>query len=504
MSGAIVGYIRLSSQEQANNPQTREQQKTRVIRAGAEKIYEDIQKGRGRKRLSYNQLIQDVKDGKIRKIIITRIDRISRSLITLKELVETLNEYGVTLVVLDQNLDLGTAQGKMWLNMLGTLAEWEVDLLSERVQHGKRYQRSQKWANGSCPFGYKVVAHKYVLDTTPFLCLLRDRPDNYLSLSQVEDLTLLPGRTIAEVSRDFIDIFLQVKGARRALKVGFEKYGIGRTHAKFNGTDGVLYWSPRGFTLWLKNPILDGHTAYLKYKTVRGKRIPLPEEEWQLVKNTHADQRLFRDDEAAAVKTSFQANSCSGRGAFQNNLTGADNYRPFAYQTGLVYCQECNSRCTSKGHKNEYLYYGCRHAGVGCNNRKGVRRKSIEESLIEALVEKSRGLNQAETSSDELPMQSAALVRMEEQLAALEQIPSFNPDIEALKEKLRQQIEAEKNPFLSTDKVLDTSVEELIRTGNNLGIWHLLNNDEKVEIYRKLVHKIYIQDGKVSSIIFNQ
>lgn len=504
LTEAIVGYVRLSSQEQANNPQTREQQRFRVISAGAQYIFEDIQKGRGKKRPSFEKMIRLIKRGKIRKVIITRIDRISRSLITLKELVETFNEYGVTLVVLDQNLDLGTAQGKMWLNLLGMLAEWEVDLLSERVQHGKKYQRTQQWANGSCPWGYEVVDHKYVLDQTPFLCLLSDRPTDYLKLGQVNDLTLLPGRTVAELARDCIEIFLDRKGARRALKVIFEKYGIRKTHAKFNGTDKIFHWSVRGFSLWLKNHVLDGHTTYLQYKTVRGKRIPLPEEEWQMIKNTHPDQRLFRDGEAVAVKTILEANTSYGSGAFQNNLTSSDNYRPFAYQTGLVYCGECGSRCTSKGSSNEYFYYGCRHVGVGCNNRKAVRRKNIEESLIEALVEKSRSLNQAEITSDGAPpVQSEALARLEEQLKALEQVPGLHPDIEGLKCKLRQQIEQEKNPFISEDKVLDTSVEDLIRTGNNLGIWHLLNNDEKVEVYRKLVHKIYIRDGKVSSIVFN-
>jgi hypothetical protein len=93
---------------------------------------------------------------------------------------------------------------------------------------------------------------------------------------------------------------------------------------------------------------------------------------------------------------------------------------------------------------------------------------------------------------------------LETQLAALEQIPGFNPDIEELKRKLQQQLEAEQNPFRSEDQLLDKSVEDLIRAGNNLAIWHLLNNDEKVEIYRRLVKKIYIRDGNVVSILFNR
>ncbi|MBD2023816.1 recombinase family protein [Leptolyngbya sp. FACHB-711] len=507
MTEEIVGYIRVSSREQAVDTNALEQQRARVIEAGAKQIFEDVQKGKNDKRPSFVKLIELVKRGKIRKIIITRIDRITRSLMTLKKLVDTLEEYGVSLVILDQKMDLSTAQGKMVLNVLGTLAEWEVDLLSERIQHGKKHQRIQEWANASCPWGYKVINRRYVLDHTPFLCLLTDRPDNYLELSQSTDLSLLPGRTIAQLARDCIDIFFAKKGARRAIKVIFEKYGIVKTHAKFNGFDKVFYWSARGFTLWLKNPVLDGHTSYLHYKTVRGKRRPLPEEEWQVIRDTHPEQRLFRDGEAAAVKALFEVNTCNASGAFQKSLTGTDNYRPFAYQTRLIYCQECGSRCTPKGSSTntEYLYYACRHAGVGCNNHKAIRRRNIEESLIEALVEKSHRLNQEESSTEETPLaRSEALARLEARLEWLEQSPGFDPEIESLKQKTRQEIEEEKNPFLSKDKVFDSSVEDLIRAGNNLAIWHLLNNDEKVEIYCKLVHRIYIQDGKVVSVVFNQ
>lgn len=505
MVKAIVAYVRLSSREQAESTQALEQQRARVIAAGAQYIFEDIQKGRDKKRPDFDQLIELVKRGKIRKIIITRIDRITRSLVMLKRLIDVLNQYGVDLVILDQNMDLGTAQGKLLLNMLGMLAEWEVDLLSERVKHGKQHQRNQQWANGSCPWGYKVVDHRYVLDHTPYLCLLSDRPDNYLELNQTEDLTVMPGRTIAQLARHTIDLFFQKRGARRALQVIFEEYGIVATHAKTNGADKVFHWTIRGLTLWLTNPVLDGHTAYMRYKTLEGKCTFLPQDQWQIVRDTHSHQRLLRDGEAAAVKSMIQTNMRHGCGGFQKSLTGPDNHRPFAYQIGLVYCQECSSRCMAKSVGPKYLYYACRHAGLGCTNHKAVKRQHIEEALIEALVEQSHRLNRGEVRSHKpLPARSDALDRLEAKLVWLEQSPGFDPVIEDLKQKIRQQIEEEKNPFLSEDKVFDSSVEDLIRAGNNLAIWHLLNNDEKVEIYSKLVNKIYIQDGSVVSVVFNR
>lgn len=502
----IVSYIRVSSREQAYNTNALDQQRERVIQAGAKQIFEDIQKGKSDKRPAFQKLLELVKRGRIQKIIITRIDRITRSLRTLKDLIDTLEEYGVTLVILDQKIDLSTAQGRLMLNMLGVLAEWEVDLLAERVERGKNHQRIHKWANGSCPWGYEVVDHQYVLDQTPFLCLLSERPDDYLELSQIDNLELLPRWTIAELARDCIEIFLEKKGLRRSLKVIFEKYGVVKTSAKFNGTDKIFHWTVPGFVLWVTNPVLDGHTTYLQSKTVRGKRTRLPESEWEIIRNTHPDQRLFRDGEAAVVKPMLETNMRNGSGAFQKSLTDSGNYRPFAYQSKLVYCDECGSRCTPKScFKSEYCYYACRHAGIGCDNRKSIRRKDIEESLIEALVEKSLRLNQVEdTSEDTIPAHSEKLTQLETKLAWLEQSPGFDLEVEDLKQKTRKEIEEEKNPFLSPDKVFDSSVEDLIRMGSNLAIWHLLSHDEKVEIYGKLVHKIYIRGGKVASVVFNQ
>jgi hypothetical protein len=81
-------------------------------------------------------------------------------------------------------------------------------------------------------------------------------------------------------------------------------------------------------------------------------------------------------------------------------------------------------------------------------------------------------------------------------------IPNFDPDLEKLKEKTRQQIAEEINPFAS-GSLLDKTAEELIRAGNNLAIWNTLSNDDKVKIYPKLVGRITIRHGEVESIVLN-
>jgi hypothetical protein len=103
-------------------------------------------------------------------------------------------------------------------NVLGSLAEWETDLLSERVRHGIQHRRNQKKACESFPWGYQVVSDRYELDHRPLLCLLENRPANYLDLYN-EAPEKLPGLTVKQIARDCIDIFLQGKrGVRRAVR----------------------------------------------------------------------------------------------------------------------------------------------------------------------------------------------------------------------------------------------------------------------------------------------
>jgi hypothetical protein len=95
---------------------------------------------------------------------------------------------------------------------------------------------------------------------------------------------------------------------------------------------------------------------------------------------------------------------------------------------------------------------------------------------------------------------SDKLKQLEFKLEALEKIQDFDPELESLKNKTRQQIAEEINPFVS-GSMLGKTAEELIRAGNNLALWNTLSNDEKVKIYPLLVERITINKGEVQSIL---
>ena len=501
----IVGYARVSSREQAEDSNALEQQVARLKAAGATEIFQDIQSGSNDDRPALKQLMKLVQEGKIDEVIITRIDRKARSLPKLRSCIDIYLQTGVNLRILDQQIDLNTPQGKLMLNVLGSLAEWETDLLSERTRHGKQHRRNKRAACESYPWGYQVADDKYQLDNRVFLCLISERPENYLDLYKEEDFILLPGLTIKQIARDCIDIFFQTKGVSRSLKAIFQKYGIAKRSDNRNSRDSIFHWTPTGFNHWLTNPVLCGHTAYSQRISIgKGKRKRNNPEDWQVISNTHPEHRLITDSEAAEIKAIIKFNSRIGAFSFNQDPNVPDSYKEYTYQSGLVFCAECGSKCITKSssHKaGKYYYFACRYAGMGCGNLKSTRKQNIESALILTLVKRSQSLA-AEPDQQPIIQQpkSENLKALESRLQALENIPGFDPDIEKLKEKTRQLIAEEINPFLS-DSILNKSTSEIIRAGNNLAIWHTLSPDDKVKIYHQIVHRIAIRNGEVEEVI---
>jgi DNA invertase Pin-like site-specific DNA recombinase len=502
----IVAYCRVSSREQAENTKALEQQRARLKAAGATEIFEEVQSGSDDDRLVLKQLMSLVAAKQVDQVIATRIDRMARSVPKLREIFAVFEESDVNLIILDQHLDLKSAQGRLMVNIFASFAELEVDMLSERVRHGMQHRRSQLKACQQPPWGYAVSQDQYILDKSPFLCLVSDRPENYLDL-QGDDVLLeeLPGRTIAELARESIDTYLEEKSIRRTLGILFNKYGVKKTKLKTNSTQKIFYWTSTGFFFWLKNPVLRGHTAYLKRDKVKNQRINKDPKDWMVLEDTHPEQRLLTDEEFEEIKYIFELSAKIGAGDLGTKASASNRYREYAYQSGHIFCGECGSKCTVKTVKSggkDYSYYACRYAKTGCSNCQSVKRQHIEAALIKNLVQRSKLLAEdGDPFSANTLSKSDRLLELEAKLAAAQKIPGFDPDVEQFKEKLQQQIEEEANSS-SYNLVANQTAEEIIGGGNNLTFWHTLSNDEKVNIFPRLVSKIFIRDGEVESVLF--
>lgn len=279
---------------------------------------------------------------------------------------------------------------------------------------------------------------------------------------------------------------------------------MAKINYKRNGSDGKFHWTVTGFIWWLSNPVLCGHTAYMQRINLgKGKRKKNQRENWEFIYNTHPEHRLITDEEYLEIQRILKFNNKKGPIA-NPEIDGTNSYREYAYQSGLVFCAECGSKCITKSAKRReggmYYYFACRYAGMGCKNLISTRKQNIEDALIQTLVQRSQTLANESEQSPITQEKSEKLKELESRLDALNRIPGFDPDLENLKTKVRQQIDEEINPFIS-DSILNKSTEEIIRAGNNLAIWHTLSPDDKVKIFQQIVQRITVQNKEVNEVI---
>lgn len=157
-----VGYVRVSTGEQE---EALVQQTERIKKAGVTIIFSDVKSGRSDNRIEFNKLLEQCRNGEISEIVITRIDRLARSIVTINKAIALFNQMGIKLIILDSPVDdLQNPFAKFSLNQMGALAEFELDLLQNRVKHGYNHFREQGKACPQPPFGYARIDEKYVPD----------------------------------------------------------------------------------------------------------------------------------------------------------------------------------------------------------------------------------------------------------------------------------------------------------------------------------------------------
>ena len=98
-----------------------------------------------------------VKENNIYMIIVYKNDRIHRSLYNLLAMIYELQKYEVALVSVTEMFDTSTPQGMLFLQMLGSFAEFERAVINERTRNGRIARLNEnKWVGGKPAFGYKV------------------------------------------------------------------------------------------------------------------------------------------------------------------------------------------------------------------------------------------------------------------------------------------------------------------------------------------------------------
>ena len=114
-------------------------------------------------RPALKRLMSDCEAGKVDIIVVYKIDRLSRSICDFAELSRQLDRMNVAFVSVTQEINTHTSAGRMMLNILLTFAQFEREVITERVRDKMRASRLKgKWVGGNAAYGYKVENHRLV------------------------------------------------------------------------------------------------------------------------------------------------------------------------------------------------------------------------------------------------------------------------------------------------------------------------------------------------------
>ena len=165
-------YIRVSTEDQAKDGFSIDAQKeklTKYAEANDWNIYsyyiDDGISGKNiENRPEMKRMLEDVKNGRIKNILVYKLDRLTRSLLNLMELIELFDKCECSLNSHTEKLDTSNAVGRMFVKIIGTFAEFERENLAERVSFGyEEKTRQGNYTNTNGVFGYDYVVGEGVL-----------------------------------------------------------------------------------------------------------------------------------------------------------------------------------------------------------------------------------------------------------------------------------------------------------------------------------------------------
>lgn len=145
--GEIIGYARVSTQEQNEGRQL-----AAFEEYGVDRVYIDKMSGKDTQRPELRKMLDYVREGDT--LIVNEYSRLARSTQDLLSLVKQLTDKGVQVISLKENLDTSTPQGKLMLTVFAALAEFERELTLQRQREGIALAKEQGKYKGRQPIPF--------------------------------------------------------------------------------------------------------------------------------------------------------------------------------------------------------------------------------------------------------------------------------------------------------------------------------------------------------------
>jgi site-specific DNA recombinase len=166
-----IGYVRVSTDKQADRGVSLEAQEQKVRAMAVVKDVELVdvivdagESAKNLQRPGMARLLELVDSKAVDVVIIAKLDRLTRSVADLAELLKRFKRRGVSLVSVADSLDTNSAAGRLVLNIMVSVSEWEREAIGERTRDAMRLKQTKGERVGTITFGYRLAADNVHLE----------------------------------------------------------------------------------------------------------------------------------------------------------------------------------------------------------------------------------------------------------------------------------------------------------------------------------------------------
>ncbi len=474
-------YIRVSTEDQAREGFSLGEQEEKLLALckfkdlEVYKVYKDagISAKDMEHRPQFQEMLKDMKNGKINYIVAYKLDRITRSVRDLEELISVLEQYNCFLLCDRDDVNTSTANGRFFVRMLTVLSQLEIEIVSERTKFGLNGAIKSGHIPGQRPFGYKSADDKkMIIDnaTRPYVEKIFDMYLEGKSFQQIanyfEENNIYP-------NKKWKDTTIQKIIDNKIYMGDYEQY---KRIGKQENLEPIVYMN-------VVEPIIS-----------RAKW-----EECQRQKERN--QRTYTRDR---IYTFFQRLKCPN-------------------------CSRIMKCKGSGGAKRKYMYYTCEHCHINFNeNYVELLLKDFIYDLLEydmavkkfflpVLEDKSNNIDTSTIDKEIRELQKQRDRIKQAYIKGIVEIDDFKEDYKLIEDKLAN-LETKKLELINLENFnysphellaeRDLEKEKMIRldTLNSLlkSKWNVMDKSEKQEFISKFIDTIEIKKDNKGNLILEK
>ena len=506
-------------------------------------IYEDEGKsGFYADRPQYKKMLKDIEAGKLKAVVCYKIDRISRRTIDLLNLIQQMEQKCISFIsVSDRELDTSTRTGKIMISMLSAIAEFERDIIAERITDNMyELAKDGRWLGGKCPLGY--YSKKEKINTKG-----QNTTINHLELIAEEQ------RAVKRIFELFMQLSSFTSTANKMNEEGF-KTSTGKPFTliavknilqnpvyAIADADIKSYFISFDVPIWADDKDFDGIRGIMAYnKTEQFKEINA---ESTALDPKYTQKSLRRNIKDWIVSVGKHKGIISGADWIKaknimSQIATDSSSRPKevskALLSGLVRCSICGGKMFVRAESGRYnpdgsvrFRYICdakyRKKG-GCENSPNVKGYDLDTVVIKSICDMALGQNEffekllstknvlqtktKETANEELTLKkrlSQIDAYIQNQISNLRLAPdtlkqSLFVDIEKLMIE-REEKQTKLDILIQKEKDQKTQIVDIEKTRQTIVefpcLMQLIDHASKIQLLKRIIECIIVKNGEV-------